>query len=116
MQKITYSELKDTFRRFNDENKITQFDKRGLHGNIVFKQESFDKPYSEIERTYTVSSANKGYIKGMRGRSIYATCLDGIDINTDLNKYMNEEQGGFDEHGNRTNKGWIVDFCYIIES
>jgi len=62
-----------------------------------------------------VSSANKAYIRGLSGRSIYSDCLDGKDINIRLDVYMNEEQGGFDDEGNKTGAGWKVEYCYLVE-
>ncbi len=74
-------------------------------GYIVFTADSFDKSYTEEERTYVVSSNNKAFIEGMGGYSIYASSLDGSDKNVRLEAYMTDEYGGKD--------GWKIEKCYV---
>lgn len=74
-------------------------------GYIVFTADSFDKSYTEEERTYVVGSNNKAFIEGMGGYSIYASSLDGSDKNVRLEAYMADEYGGKD--------GWKIEKCYV---
>lgn len=108
MKKITYAELRKAFYDFNIENGITSkgSDKK-IYGVIVFTPESFSELYTEIERSYRVSSLNKAFIPGQFGYSIFANCLDGKDVGVRLEQYMSAEQGGKD--------GWVVDYCYLEE-
>lgn len=94
---MTYGELCKHFREAED---------KGQHmlGFIVFTEDSFDKPYSELSRTYAVSSNNKAFQAGMGGYSIYASCLDGTDPCVRLEGYMAAEKGG--------ENGWKIERCY----
>lgn len=69
---MSYPQLKAHFRQAEKERNHTT-------GYIVFTADSFDKPYTEEQRTYVVSSNNKAFIEGMGGYSIYASSLDGSD-------------------------------------
>ena len=64
-----------------------------------------DRPYTEEQRTYVVSSNNKAFIEGMGGYSIYASSLDGSDKCVRLEAYMADEHGGKD--------GWKIEKCYV---
>lgn len=99
--RMTYKELKDYFRKINEEGKPA------VDGVIVFTEGSFDKIYSLESRSYEVSSDNKAFQSGKLGYSIYGDSLDGTDIAVRLEGYMKEEQGGAD--------GWVVDYCYLKE-
>ena len=66
---MSYPQLKAHFRQAEKERNHTT-------GYIVFTDDSFDKPYTEEQRTYVVSSNNKAFIEGMGGYSIYASSLD----------------------------------------
>lgn len=82
----------------------------GLHGTgyIVVAQSSFDKPYSEEDRTYEVSSNNKAFQPGKLGYSIFGTSLTGSDVGVRLDWYLQDEQGG--------DGGWEIERCYILVS
>lgn len=97
---MTYGELCAQFRVAED---------NGQHmlGYIVFTEDSFNKPYSELSRTYAVSSNNKAFQAGMGGYSIYASCLDGTDPCVRLEGYMAAEKGG--------ENGWKIERCYTKE-
>lgn len=56
---MSYPQLKAHFRQAEKERNHTT-------GYIVFTADSFDKPYTEEQRTYVVSSNNKAFIEGMR--------------------------------------------------
>lgn len=81
--------------------------KQHLTGYVVFTQDSFQKEYSELSRTYAISSDNKAFIPNMGGYSIYASCLDGTDPYVRLEQYMANEYGGAD--------GWKIERCYMKE-
>lgn len=98
---MTYNELKDRFRQAEREHKSTV-------GYIVFSADSFDKPYTEEQRTYVVSSNNKAFIDGMGGYSIYGSSLDGVDRCVRLEGYMAAEYGG--------ENGWKIERCYMKDT
>ena len=79
-----------------------------LTGYVVFTEDSFTEPYSELSRTYQISSNNKAFQPNMGGYSIYASCLDGTDPLVRLERYMAAEKGGRD--------GWIIERCYMKET
>ena len=95
---ISYQQLKAHLRQ-------AEKDRSHTVGYIVFTADSFDKSYTEEERTYVVSSNNKAFIEGMGGYSIYASSLDGSDENVRLEAYMADEYGGKD--------GWKIEKCYV---
>lgn len=95
---MSYQQLKAHLRQAEKERNHTA-------GYVVFTADSFDKPYTEEERTYVVGSNNKAFIEGMGGYSIYASSLDGSDKNVRLEAYMADEYGGKD--------GWKIEKCYV---
>ncbi len=95
---MSYQQLKAHLRQ-------AEKDRSHTVGYIVFTADSFDKSYTEEERTYVVSSNNKAFIEGMGGYSIYASSLDGSDKNVRLEAYMADEYGG--------NDGWKIEKCYV---
>lgn len=97
-REMSYPELKSLFRQAEKE-------KNHATGYIVFTQDSFEKPYTEEERTYVVSSNNKAFIEGMGGYSIYGSSLDGSDKCVRLEAYMADERGEKD--------GWKIEKCYV---
>lgn len=98
---MKYQELKEVFKKLKRKPFNTD-----LTAHIVFSEESFTEPYSQLSRTYRVSSNNKAFYPYMSGYSIHASCLDGTDQGVRLDLYMAEE-------GNEG--GWIVEDCYILE-
>lgn len=98
---MSYPQLKAHFRQAEKERNHTT-------GYIVFTVDSFDKPYTEEQRTYVVSSNNKAFIEGMGGYSIYASSLDGSDKCVRLEAYMADEHGGKD--------GWKIEKCYVKDN
>lgn len=68
---------------------------------VVFTEASFTRPYSEIERSYQISSDAKYFDGNMIGNSLFGNCLDGNDSGVRLDNYMYS--------------GWKVDYCYITE-
>lgn len=96
---MTYGELTSRFRE-NERN-----GGKPMTGYIVFTSDSFEKEYSEAERTYEVSSRNKAFMPNMGGYSIYGSSLDGGDKNVRLEQYM------ADEYANAGK--WKVERCYV---
>lgn len=98
---MTYQELKEKF---------WEAEKNGsghLVGRIVFTEDSFDKPYPELSRTYEISSNNKAFQPGMGGYSIFGSCLDGTDPCLRMEGYMAAEKGG--------QNGWRIEKCFLME-
>lgn len=95
---VTYPELVRAFR---------EAERKGYHlsGQITFTPDSFNLPYSEVERTYTLSSDNKAFQPNMAGYSIYASCLDGGEHGVRLDHLMAVETG--DE------TGWKIEKCVV---
>lgn len=104
MNKMTWSEAVATLRKFNEENNVTS---KGIGPEldvvVVFTKNSFNKPYTEKERSYVMSNHNKAFIAGMCSNSIFANCLDGTDSGVRLDWYIYNENG------------WKVDYCYLVE-
>lgn len=110
MSRAVYQEPKRTQMNYHDlKTLFREAEKNGQHlkGHIVFTADTFQKPYSEFERTYEVSSDNKAYRPNMGGYSIYGASLDGTDRNVRLEAYMTDERGGKD--------GWEIEKCFLIE-
>lgn len=102
-QNISFDELRDIFYDHNSENGIKgQFeDKAPLYGNVVISQDSFNKPYSEEERTYVFRSDNKAFLSDMIGNSIISDSKDGSDKGVRLDWYIWD--------------GWKIERCYITK-
>lgn len=95
MEKITFAKLEEIMQTYNarfPENAETE----KLTGVIVYKQENFKTPYSENDRSYRVSNANRAFQAGKISRSLFGNCLDGKDIGVRLDWY-----------------NWKVDYCYM---
>lgn len=102
MEKISYGEFYEKMREFNKvHNNTSKGNNKVLKGVIVFTQDSFDKTYTEVERSYEVTSDNKAFLPNMISNSIFGNCLDGIDNGVRLDLYIYD--------------GWKIDYCYITE-
>lgn len=105
MKKLTWRELCEAMRKFNEERGYTtKGTKEHLEGVVVFTKESFKKPYTEQERSYLVSSDNKSFLPNQLGNSIFADCLDGKDLGVRLDWYMYGEES------------WKVEYCYLLNA
>lgn len=104
MEKITFGELDQLFRKHNILNGVTrQFDDpNSLSGVVVFKKTGVNEFYCLRSRSYRFFSDNKYFIPGMHGNSIFAHNLDGTDPAIRLDWYLGA-------------KGWEIDYCYIEE-
>ena len=99
---MNYSEVKQIFQELKRTSP-----KDDLTAHIIFTEDSFDKEYPLLSRTYRVSSDNKMFWPNMFSNSIFAYCLDVTsDQGVRLDWYMAEE-------GN--SGGWKVEDCYILE-
>lgn len=98
---MNYCELKQIFRELKQ-----NFPKEDLTAHIIFTEDSFDKKYPLLSRTYSFTSDNKAFWPNMGGYSIFGYCLDGTDQGVRLDWYMAEE---------RDPNGWKVEDCYILE-
>lgn len=67
---------------------------------IVFKDESYDKPYPFASRAYEVSGASNYFNPDKISKALYGSSLDGTDVGVRLDKYL---------------ENWVVDYCFIIE-
>ena len=98
---MTYRELKRIFCALKQKSP-----KDDLTAHIIFTEDSFDKKYSLMSRTYRITSDNKGFWSQF-SNSIFAYCLDVTsDQGVRLDWYMEDE-------GNKG--GWKVQDCYILE-
>lgn len=101
---MTYQELRNLFCKHERGNPASH-----LTAYITFAPESFGPGanYSELERTYAISSNNKAFQPGMGGYSIFGSCLDSkTDPCLRLDSQMAEESGG--------KTGWIVERCCLV--
>lgn len=105
MKKLTYAEFEKAMRAFNAEHGVvSQADKKILKGVIVFTKDSFDKEYSEVQRSYVTNNLQKAWLPHMISNSVFADCLDGTDNGVRIDWYMHDE------------KPWNVDYCYLLEN
>ncbi len=105
MKKITWSELCKAMWKFNEEHGYTtKGNEKKLKGVVVFAKESWNKPYTEIQRSYEFTSDNKAFLARQSSNSIFANCLDGSDDGVRIDWYMGDKQ-----------IPWIPEYCYIVE-
>lgn len=91
MEKITFKELEER--------------KDWEEAVIVFTKDSFDKDYTEEERSYKVSHSSNWFNGGKTiSFALWGNCLDGKDLGVRLDWYL---KNGKDS--------WKVDYCYIIK-
>ena len=98
---MNYSDLKQAFCDINRDHPTKK-----LTAHIIFSEDSFDKKYSLLSRTYRITSDEKAFWSRTGSRSIFADCLDGSDQGVRLDWYLAEE-------GNPG--GWKVQNCYVLE-
>lgn len=104
MKKVTWSQMRDRMWKFNEEHNITAKGSKPdtLVAVVVLTEDSFNKPYTEVERSYRFSNHNKAFIADQISNSIFADCLDGNDSGVRLDWYIPTE--------------WKVEYCYFEES
>ena len=54
---------------------------------IVYSKDNWQKPFTEIQRTYETNTKQKYFIPNMCGASLFGNCLDGIDLGVRLDWY-----------------------------
>jgi hypothetical protein len=74
---------------------------------IVFHQDSFEREFTETERSYKISSDAKYFNGMMGGNSLFGNCLDGKDNGVRLDIYMKLQPN--------EGKRWIAEYCYITK-
>lgn len=74
---------------------------------VVFTEDSYEREFSELERSYKISHDNKYFSGIASGNSLFGSCLDGKDNNVRLDIYMSL----LPKEGRR----WKVEYCYIVE-
>lgn len=94
-ERITFGKLCEIMQEYNRRFPENQ-DTAKLTAVIVYTPESFDKMYSEEERSYRVSNANRMFQEGKISNSLRGNCLDGKDMGVRLDWYM-----------------WEVEYCYM---
>ncbi len=103
MKKMTFNELRNLFYKHNASTEYPET----LHAVIVFSEDSWSKEYSLENRSYKVKSNNWGWMADKAGRAIYGDTLDDTEKYIRLDRYIK---------GLRSETGWIVDYCYLLES
>lgn len=93
MEKITIEQLGEAMRNANREN-------RTQYAVIVYTTDSFNKPFTERERSYQVNNDNRRWQSGKISNSVFGSCLDGTDYNVRLDWYIGK---------------WKIDYCYLID-
>ena len=105
MKKITWAELCEAMRDFNESHGYhCKGVEKHLKGVVVFKAESWNRPYTEIQRSYEFTNDNKAFLPNQCSNSIFADCLDGTDNGVRLDWYMHDPK-----------MPWKVEYCYIVE-
>ena len=105
MERLTWGELCEAMRNFNEKHGYTaKGNKVQLEGVVVFTNESFNRMFTEKERSYLFTNDNKAFLPNQCSNSIFADCLDGKDLNVRLDWYMYDEK-----------KPWKVDYCYLVD-
>lgn len=97
----TLTEIKEKFRTYNRENNIIYgctTNVPNITAVIVYKQSNFNKPYTELERSYRIDNCcGKAFFDTVSGsQSIRADCLDGKDLGVRIDYYH-----------------WEIDYCYF---
>lgn len=82
-------------------------EKRVVDAFVTFTPDSFEKAYTQLERTYLFASNEKAFSADACGYSIFGNCMDGSDMGIRLERYMADEKGG--------KNGWKIENCGIIK-
>ncbi len=105
MKKITWEELCKAMWKFNEKHGYTyKGNDKKLKCVVVFTEDSWNMPYTEIQRSYWFTSDNKAFLANQSSNSIFANCLDGSDDGVRIDWYMHDPK-----------MPWKVDYCYLME-
>lgn len=91
MKRITRAELDSILTSHHNNGDY----KKAVTGVMVFKQENFDRPFTETERSYRVHS-NSHHFGDYISNELTGNCLDGKDLGVRLDYY-----------------NWSTEYCYI---
>ncbi len=105
MKKITWGELCKAMWDFNAKRGYTtKGNAEKLVGIVVFTEDSWKKQFTEIQRSYKLTSDNKAFLPNQLSNSVFADCLDGSDNGVRIDWYMHDDK-----------MPWKVEYCYIVE-
>ena len=94
-EKITFDKLWKNMNTFNREHPDKQ-DMPCLFGVIVYKQDNWEKEYSELSRSYEVCNSSRAFQDGKISNRLSGNCLDGTDDGVRLDWY-----------------NWDIEYCYM---
>lgn len=101
-ERFTWREAKELMWKFNEEHGYTtKGNKETLTMVAVITPESFNRNYTETQRSYAFTNDNKAFLPNQCSNSIFSYCLDGTDDGVRLDWYIPSE--------------WTVDYCYIMK-
>ena len=103
IEKLTFKELRELFYAHNASSETPE----PIYAVIVFTEDTWPVQYSLESRSYKVKSDTWGWMADKYGRAIYGDSLDGSDLRVRLDAYI---------AGIKEEEGWIVDYCYLLES
>lgn len=98
--RMSWRELCNYLVAFNEKHNITckGFGPK-VTAVVVITEGSFDRAYTEEERSYRFTNHNKAFIPSNISRSIFADCLDGKEVGVRIDWYLGDS--------------WEVEYAYI---
>ena len=87
---MTWSEMKELFINHN------KTSNKAIYGVVVYSNDNFEDEYSELSRSYRVSSNNNAFKSDKISNSIKGDCLDNSESGVRLDWY-----------------NWKVEYCYL---
>lgn len=101
-KRFTWYEMREYLRKFNEERGYTTTGtKEHVTAVAVITADSFNKPYTEEQRSYAFTNDNKAFLPDQCSNSIFSRCLDGTDDGVRLDLYIPTD--------------WKVEYCYLME-
>ena len=97
MKKITFGQLAEIMRAYNEEHPDRE-ESADVAGVVIYKESNWKVPYSEVSRSYRVWNCNRAFQSGKISNSLSGDCLDGTDQGVRLDWY-----------------GWTPEYCYMEE-
>ena len=97
MNKVTYEEFCNRMWEYGKTHKNNEDYQDALTGVIVYKASNWpDNNFTELERSYRVSSCNRCFQANKISNSMFGDCLDEKDLGVRLDWYE-----------------WDVEYCYF---
>ena len=97
MNKVTYDEFCSKMWEHGKTHNNNEDYQDALVGVIIYKASNWpEKEFTELERSYRVSSCNRCFQSGKIANSMFGDCLDGKDLGVRLDWYR-----------------WDVEYCYF---